>query len=102
VVQNAESKKDYIHFRTSSEMREQLDGIVEGLRHKGIPASRSSVARSMLHKQLGNPATVAEVEEVLIQVKAVVQRAIGRAVHDLGPGLTHHLQDELQALRQER
>ena len=102
MAEKGESKKDYIHFRTSSEMREQLDAIVEDLRRKGTPASRSSVARSMLHKQLGNPATVAEVEEVLIQVNHVVQRAIGRAVNDLGPAMTHHLQDELQALRQER
>jgi Arc/MetJ-type ribon-helix-helix transcriptional regulator len=81
-------------------MRKQLDELVSSLRRKGVPANRSSVARSLLQKGLGNDATVAELQEIMANVHAVTQRALGRAVQDLGPSLKTYLQSELAELHQ--
>lgn len=99
------SKNNYLHFRVGTEMRRKLDAIVDDLAAKGIPTSRSAVARSILHDHLEMDQVGSEIEEALSTVWAIVHKAMGKIVHDTNQKLPGYLRegvDEFHAQRVNR
>lgn len=80
-------------------MREELDEIVVQLKREGVKGvSRSSVARTLLQKSLGNDAVVAEVRETMAVVWMVVMKAMSRITSEVETSLPGHLEEAYQEL----
>lgn len=75
-------------------MKDDLDQLVADLRAKGVKGvSRSSVARSLLQKALGNDAVRSEVHETLVAVWMSVQKAFSRIMNRIEGELPAYLDE---------
>ena len=83
----------FVHFRTDTELVDDLDRIVEGIRSDGAKATRSSVARTLLRKALDHDPTRAEVKEVLVNVHRVTQMAMNRITNEVVDKIPGYLDD---------
>ena len=91
----------FIHFRSTPELDEMIDGEVERLREGGVPdriANKSAVARTLLLRSLGVPKETIVAEEVLRRVWSVAQSVTNQAVQLGMQAIPDLLEAELNSL----
>ncbi len=98
----ASKKKEYVNFRTHSGMGRQIEERVEELRAQGIPATKSSVARSLMQLALGNDLFAAELAEVHANIWHVTQRALGEISESAKTRLPDLLKQGMRDMMEER
>jgi len=72
-----------ITFRPDPAMNERIEEMVEDLTRKGIPASRGTVARTLLARALGDDENAIIAAEVMRRSYGIIQSATERAVGDI-------------------
>lgn len=77
------ARPKWIHFRVSSELYDALEAVQRKLATREVPASISSLARSILHQHVGTDPVMAEVEESIAAVWAITQETVGEMINKM-------------------
>jgi hypothetical protein len=81
----------WIHFRVSTDLWDQLETVQRRLAKEEVPASISSIARTILHQHVGSDPVMAEVEESISAVWAITQEVMADMVKRLHKELPDRL-----------
>jgi Arc/MetJ-type ribon-helix-helix transcriptional regulator len=84
-----------ITLRSDPEIEAHLAAIIDDLKAQGLPASRSSVVRAILHEKLGTEEGVQAVRESLRRITRAVQQATKQVRADLDKLLPEYVEDAL-------
>ena len=82
-----------ITFRPDPSMNERIEDMVEELQREGVPASRGSVARTLLAQALGDDESKIIAAEVMRRSYRIVMGATQRTIKDIAAQIPDSIMD---------
>lgn len=87
-----------ITFRPDPSMNERIEEMVEDLHARGIPASRGTVARTLLAQALGDDEQRIIAAEILRRTYGIIRGATNSAVRDIVAQIPEYVDAERQGV----